>query len=81
MAARRIIWSHRAKSDLITILDFYFFINGNKNYSKKRNTSIRASINLLSKFPNLGIPTDVPDVRSLIFAVYNIFYTVHAKQT
>ena len=76
MAARRIIWSQRAKSDLFAILDFYFQRNGTKAYSSGVNASIRKSIKLLSIYPNIGKITDVLNVRNLIHGDYLIFYEI-----
>src|SRR4030042_2458332 len=76
MVKRRIIWSSRAKLDLSEILDFYYQRNGTKTYSKKLNLNVRKSIRLLSKLPDIGIQTDVKNVRNLIFSDYNIFYRI-----
>jgi toxin YoeB len=79
MVERRIIWSYRAKVDLLGILDFYFQRNGTKVYSSKINLSIRKSIKLLSKHPNIGKITDVLNVRHLIQGDYLIFYEIRAE--
>jgi toxin YoeB len=76
MVERKIIWSQRAKSDLFAILDFYFQRNGTKAYSSEINVSIRKSIRLLSRYPNIGKITDVLNVRNLIHGDYLIFYEI-----
>ena len=76
MVKRKIIWSARAKLDLSEILDYYYRRNGTKIYSKKLNSNIRKSIRLLRKLSDIGIQTDVKDVRNLIFGDYNIFYRI-----
>ena len=74
MAKRKIIWSPKAKIDLLFILEFFHKRNGSKTYSKKLNAKIRRSVRLLSKHPNLGLQTDVDNVRNLIEGDYAIFY-------
>ena len=74
MVERRIIWSPRAKSDLVSILDFYYRRNGTKTYSRKLNSAIRKSVRLLAKYTDIGIRTDVEHVRILVHGDYGIFY-------
>lgn len=76
MVERKVIWSQRAKSDLFAILDFYFQRNGTKAYSSGVNVSIRKSIRLLLKHPNIGKITNVTNVRNLIHGDYLIFYEI-----
>jgi toxin YoeB len=76
MVRRKIIWSPRAKHDLFAILDFYFQRNGSITYSKKLNFSIRKSIRLLEKQPEIGRRTDITDIRNLTEGDYNIFYEI-----
>jgi toxin YoeB len=76
MVKRKIIWSPRAKSDLFSILDYYFKRNGSKTYSIKLNASLRASIRLLENHPELGVKVDIKYVRVLIHGDYGIFYEI-----
>lgn len=76
MVERKIIWSARAKLDLFTILDYYYKRNGNKTYSKKLNAAIRKSVRFLPKYFEIGLQTDIPDVRNLIVGDYRIFYAI-----
>jgi len=76
MVKRKIIWSPRAKFDLLTILDFYYRRNSTKTYSKKLSASLRKSIRLLEKHSEIGVRTDVNNVRNLIKGNYNIFYEI-----
>lgn len=57
MAKRKIIWSLKAKFDLLTILEYFYKRNGSKTYSKKLNARIRQSVKLIGKHPNLGLPS------------------------
>jgi plasmid stabilization system protein ParE len=76
MVKRKIIWSPKAKSDLLQILDFFFKRNGTKSYSKKLNSSIRKSVRLLERYSEIGINTDIHNVRNLIEGDYSIFYQI-----
>lgn len=76
MVKRKIIWSPRAKSDLFTILSFYYKRNGTKSYSNKLNTSLRSAIRLLEKNPTLGVLVDVKNIRNLIQGDLNVFYEI-----
>lgn len=76
MAKRKIIWSPKAKFDLYSILEFYYIRNGSKAYSNKLNTSLRSAIRLLEVHPDLGIKTDVKDMRNLIHGDLLIFYEI-----
>jgi plasmid stabilization system protein ParE len=79
MVKRKIIWSPRAKIDLFNILDFYFQRNGTKTYSIKLNTNLRKSIRLLETHPEIGVQTDIENIRNLIHGDYEIFYEIKAK--
>jgi len=74
MAKRKIIWSSKAKLDLFKILEYLHKRNGSKTYCKKLNARIRRSVRLLSDHPDLGLMTDVYNVRNLIEGDYAIFY-------
>ena len=78
MVKRKINWSHRAKLDLLEILDFYYKRNGTKTFSKKLNTKIRASIRLLEKHNDLGVQSDIQNIKNLIEGDYSIFYEIDA---
>lgn len=59
MAQRKIIWSHRARIKLYSILEFYAERNESKTYSAKLYTKFNKEIRLLIKYPNLGIKTEI----------------------
>jgi plasmid stabilization system protein ParE len=79
MVKRKIIWSSRAKTDLLDILDFYFQRNGTKTYSIKLNANLRKSILLLETHPEIGVQTDIDNIRNLIHGDYAIFYEIKIK--
>jgi plasmid stabilization system protein ParE len=74
MAKNKIIWSSKAKLDLLKILEFFYIRNGSKAFSNKVNAKIRRTIRLLSKHPNLGLQTDIDNIRNLVEGDYSIFY-------
>jgi plasmid stabilization system protein ParE len=78
MAKRKIIWSTKAKVELFEILDFYYQRNGTKTFSEKLNVTFRKSVRLLAKYSDIGIPTDIPNVRNIIEGDYSIFYKIES---
>lgn len=79
MAKRKIKWSHKASLDLLEILDYYYKRNGTKTFSKKLNNKLRGTIRLLEKQNDLGIQSDIQNVKNLIDGDYNIFYEITAN--
>jgi plasmid stabilization system protein ParE len=79
MAKQRIIWSYRAKLDLLGILDFYYKRNGSKTYSIKLNSSFRKAVRIIQKYPKIGHQTDIANTRVLIENNYAIFYKVEVN--
>jgi len=77
MAKRKIIWSNRARESRYDILKFYFRRNKTKIYSIKLNKQINKELQLILKYPELGIKTDVEGVRGLIFGNFIIFYELN----
>ena len=74
MAKRKIVWSSKSKNDLLKILEYFYQRNGSKTYSKKLKARIIRSVRLLSTQPNLGLITDIDNIRILIEGDYAIFY-------
>ena len=76
MAKRKIVWSKEAKNDLIKILNFYNERNGFPKYSIKLNNRINKSLQLVSKYPNIGTESDYQSVRVIITGDYQIIYEI-----
>jgi len=72
--AKKIIWSHKARIKLFTILEFYAQRNGNKKYSAKLYKRFNKEIKLLIRNPQLGIQSSKDNIRGLIILDYIIFY-------
>lgn len=76
MAKRKIIWSHRARISLYRILKYFADRNKSKTYSAKLYKKINSEIQILKKYPNIGIHTDLENVRGLISGHYIIYYEI-----
>ena len=74
MAQSKIVWSHRARRKLYSILEFYADRNKSKIYSAKLYTRLNKEIKLLARHPNLGIKTEIESVRGLIVGEFIIYY-------
>ena len=77
MAKKEIIWSKRANSELINILQFYNKRNGNTNYSLKLIDEIEDILNTLSQNEYIGRLTSNKKTRVIVMKVYLIFYEIN----
>ena len=76
MAGPKIVWSNRAKIKRYAILDFYIKRNKSNTYSRKLNSRFNAELKLLLQYPDLGIKTEMENVRGLIVDHFILFYEV-----
>jgi plasmid stabilization system protein ParE len=76
MAKRKIVWSHRARIKLYEILKFYNNRNKTNTYSNKLYNRFTKELKLLQKHPDLGINTEIENVRGLIIGEYIIYYQI-----
>lgn len=76
MAERKIIWSARAESELLHVLEFYINRNGNTNYATKLLNKTEKIVSLLANFPELGHVTENKTTRVVVKGDYLIFYEV-----
>ena len=74
MAKRKVIWSPQAKIDKFRILKYYLKRNGNKVYSQKLFHRFKKATKLLIMHPEIGVKTDIKNVRNLIEGDYCVFY-------
>jgi len=65
MVKRKIVWSHRARIKLYEILKFYYDRNQSNSYSNKLYKRFTKELKLLKKHPDLGINTEIENVRGL----------------
>jgi plasmid stabilization system protein ParE len=80
MVKRKLIWSNRAKISIYRILKFYIDRNKSNTYSEKLFNIFNKEIQLLTKYPNLGVLTNIKNVRGLITGNYIIYYEITRKE-
>ena len=80
MVVRKIIWSARANSELVKILEFYTERNQSKTYSLKLLKQFQKSVVQLQKKPNLGRPTKHKNIRVLVVKEYLLFYLLRENE-
>ncbi len=80
MAARKLIWTHKARIRLYQILKFYSERNKSKIYSAKLYKKINQKIELILKQPYIGIKSEIENVRGIIVDDFFIFYEITDKQ-
>ncbi|MDP9081290.1 MAG: type II toxin-antitoxin system RelE/ParE family toxin [Bacteroidota bacterium] len=76
--AKEIRWSVRADRDRLEILEYWANRNKSTTYSKKLNKLFIDKVELLSEFPDLGKPTNIPFVRIKIVRDYSIYYHINS---
>ena len=74
MAKIKVIWSRTAYLQRKIILLFWVENNKSTTYSKKLVVEIKKATTQLSKFPNLGKPTDIKSVYCYVMGIYNLYY-------
>lgn len=72
--ARKVIWSRKAHSDRLKIFEYWNNRNGNKIYSRKLFYLFKSATDLIKQYPNIGLTTDLKNVRSKLVKDYQIFY-------
>ncbi len=74
--ARRIVWTRRAQTERIEILSFWKEHNQSSTYSKKLNDLIKKSLQIISRHPMIGKPTQIKNVRVKVLSNYLIIYEI-----
>jgi plasmid stabilization system protein ParE len=74
--SKEIRWSARANQDRLKILEYWINRNQSNFYSIKLDLLFKENIELLAQIPELGKPTNLPNVRVKIVRDYLIFYRV-----
>lgn len=77
MVRRKVIWSHGALKDKLSILDFWYNKNGNSKYSRKLNDQLVEITGLLKRYKKLGKQLLKSSIRYLVKGYLIIFYKVH----
>ena len=77
--ARRIVWSKKAETVFIKILEYYNHRNESNVYSRKLNSEIKKHLELLSNHPWIGLKTENKNTRVLIKHHFKIFYRIEPE--
>lgn len=72
--AKKIIWTNKAKRELIDILKYWVERNQSKTFSIKLNNLITEQLQLIAEFPESGKRTDIPNVSLKIIHKYLLYY-------
>lgn len=72
--AGEIIWSPKAKSELIEILEYWVNRNKSNIYSLKLNQLIQEQLHFILEFPKICRKTDIENVYVKIIGNYLLFY-------
>lgn len=74
--ARQIIWTERAQKERIKILTFWNIHNKSNRYSVGLNKLIVEALELISKYPLIGKPTEINNVRVKVLKNYHLIYEI-----
>ncbi|HMG14498.1 MAG TPA: type II toxin-antitoxin system RelE/ParE family toxin [Saprospiraceae bacterium] len=74
-----VVWSEKAKKELIRLKEFYDERNKSSNYSKKLFKTFQDASKLIGRFPYLSIATDYNNVRGFLILDFIIFYEIVDK--
>ena len=75
--AKKVIWSKQAIKDRKEILQYWIDRNKSNTYSIKLNNLFIDAIELIAAHHNIGILTDLENVRSKLAKDYYIFYEIN----
>ena len=74
--AGEIIWSPKAKSELIEILEYWVNRNKSNVYSLKINQLIQEQLIFILESPKIGRKTDIKNVYVKIIIDYLLYYEI-----
>jgi plasmid stabilization system protein ParE len=74
--SKRIVWSERARKDLIGIKAFYDKRNKSTDYSTKLLKAFRQSTLFIQKFPLVSIRTDRDNTRGIVVMGHILFFEI-----
>ena len=72
--AEKIVWTLKAKKELVEILQYWIDRNKSNAFSLKLNSLIEAQIYLILEQPKIGRKTDIPNVYIKIIHKYLLYY-------
>ncbi len=71
---RRVVWTKKAKDELIAIFQYWNNRNKSNIFSIKLNTQIEEELKLILEFPKIGRVTDIPNVYVKVIQKYLLYY-------
>lgn len=72
--ARTIIWTKKARKELIEILQYWLDRNKSNTFSLRLNSLIKEQLNLVLDFPKSGRKTDIDNVYVKVIHSYLLYY-------
>ncbi len=72
--AQKIVWTQKAKRELIDILQYWVDRNKSNTFSLKLNSLIESQLNLILEQPKIGRKTDIPNVYIKVIHKYLLYY-------
>ena len=72
--AQKIVWTQKAKRELIDILQYWVDRNKSNTFSLKLNSLIESQLNLILEQPKIGRKTDLPNVYIKVIHKYLLYY-------
>lgn len=72
--AQKIVWTQKAKRELIDILQYWVDRNKSNIFSLKLNSLIESQLNLILEQPKIGRKTDLPNVYIKVIHKYLLYY-------
>ena len=74
MLLLKVFWTETAVVQRNSIFEYWNKRNGSNTYSSKLRLTINNNIELLRKYPELGVKTDFGEHRSLASGYFSLFY-------
>jgi len=76
----RVNWTNKALKELSAIVVFWNEHNGSQKYSKKLHSEIKQAVKLLKQNPQIGVRTDLLNVRRYgILTNFSLFYSIEEQ--
>jgi toxin YoeB len=75
-----VVWSEQAIRNRNKIFAYWNQRNGSNTYSKKLRVFIQLAIAIIQYFPEVGKPTNIPNIRIKIIEHYFLIYQLKERQ-
>jgi plasmid stabilization system protein ParE len=75
---REIIWSTRALTEWVAILNYWTNRNKSYTYSIALDRLLKEKFDLIGKSPDIGKVTDFPTVRIKVIRYYLVYYRIQS---